>query len=99
MRKSIDGLTLCVIELLMQQPQSGDVYLFFNQSRNKLKALCWDGNGFILYYKRMEKRKFALPRKMESSLILTENELKMLISGLDFMVFREKKSLVFSHFF
>ena len=46
----------------MRQPLlGGDVFIFFGKSRQMVKLLCWDGDGFLLYQKRLEKGTFELP--------------------------------------
>ena len=55
LRKSIDGLSLLVGQVLGQDPFSAQLFVFVNRRRDKLKALRWDHNGFVLYYKRLER--------------------------------------------
>ena len=40
---------------------SGDIFLFFGKNRQSVKILRWDGDGFLLYYKRLEGGSFELP--------------------------------------
>lgn len=62
MGKGIESLS----ELLRCEPGcnplSGDVFLFFGRKRDTVKLLRWDGDGFILYQKRLEIGTFELPR-------------------------------------
>lgn len=84
-RKSIDSLSALVVEVFKENPQSGHLYLFFNKSRDKVKILWWDNNGFILHYKRLEKHRFVLPKFSElNTLIISETQLHGLLAGLDF---------------
>jgi len=55
MRKQIDGLVAIVVDAFNQQPTTGDIFIFRGKGKNKVKLLCWDRNGFILSYKRLEK--------------------------------------------
>ena len=57
MRKSIDGLSILVSDILSLNPSDGSIYIFFNKKHDKLKMLYWDKNGFTLLYKRLEKEK------------------------------------------
>ena len=41
---------------------NGDVFIFFGKNRQMVKLLCWDGDGFLLYQKRLERGTFELPR-------------------------------------
>jgi len=62
MRKSFDGLSGIVQGQLHRNPTSGEVFIFVNRRRNKVKLLRWEPSGFIIYYKRLELGTFELPR-------------------------------------
>jgi transposase len=88
-RKSIDGLSARVIEAFKTNPQSGDLFLFFNKAKDKVKILWWDNNGFILHYKRLEKHRFVIPKLAGlQQLEITETQLHGLLAGLDFNLMR-----------
>ena len=61
MRKSFDGLSGIVQGQLERNPTSGEVFIFINRRKNKVKLLRWEQGGFILYYKRLERGTFELP--------------------------------------
>ena len=61
MNLGINGLSRMVSNELKQPVLSGDVFIFFGKSRQMVKLLCWDGDGFLLYQKRLEKGTFELP--------------------------------------
>ena len=62
MCKGINGLfNLVRSEMKGLSPVSGDVFVFFSKNRRSVKLLKWDGDGFILYYKRLERGSFELP--------------------------------------
>ncbi len=85
MRKSINGLSVQVVELLDQNPQCGHLFLFHNRSRDKVKILVWDKNGFILVYKQLEKGRFKFPTYSSTKqMILDDRQLEWLLCGLDF---------------
>ena len=60
-RKSIDGLSVLVEQALVLNPFDSALYVFVNRQRNKMKALYWHRNGFCLWYKRLETKKFPFP--------------------------------------
>jgi transposase len=68
MRKGIDGLMVLVQSSLRQKPASGSVFAFQGRRGDRIKLLFWDGQGFCLYYKVLEKGRFA--RKPYSSSML-----------------------------
>lgn len=88
-RKSIDGLCALVLEHFSDNPQCGNVFIFFNRARDKVKLLWWNANGFVLYYKRLEKHRFVLPAlNAETSIEITQAQLCGLLAGLDFSLMR-----------
>ena len=100
MRKSINGLSGLVVEELGGELTSGDIYLFFNKSRDRVKGLYWDKNGFVLHHKRLEKHKFVLPPKQEvSALEISEVQLHGLFAGLDFMLMKQFNDIDYTTIF
>ena len=57
-RKAHDGLVAIVRDTLRDDPLSGDLFVFFNRRRDRIKLLVWDRNGFWLHYKRLERGTF-----------------------------------------
>ena len=62
MNLGINGLSKLVSQELRRPLLSGDVFIFFGKNRQTVKFLCWDGDGFLLYQKRLERGTFELPR-------------------------------------
>ncbi|MCF7929047.1 MAG: IS66 family insertion sequence element accessory protein TnpB [Spirochaetales bacterium] len=85
MRKAVNGLSVLVEQELELNPfEDGAVFLFCNRQRRILKALYWDANGFCLWTKRLEKHRFPWPNSHRQVREITEEELKMLLTGIDF---------------
>ncbi len=83
-RKGINGLSLLVEQQMQLNPFSQALFVFCNRTRDKIKVLYWQRNGFCLWQKRLEKDKFAWPRKMqEETLLLSEEQWQWLLNGLD----------------
>jgi transposase len=98
-RKSINGLIILVADELKHNPQSGYLYLFHNQARNKIKGLYWDANGFVLLYKRLERGRFYFQRNDQGVLEITSQQLSWLLAGLDFMRMSQFPSLDFTGYY
>jgi transposase len=62
MRKSFDGLSGLVEAHFPERLLSGALFIFCNRRRDRIKVMYWDGDGFALWYKRLEKGRFRLPR-------------------------------------
>ena len=92
MRKSINGLSVVVQEQMHLDPLSSSIFLFCNKRRRILKVLYWDDNGFWLWHKRLEKHKFPWPKDSAESREITADQLRMLLSGIDFFNAHEKLS-------
>ena len=83
-RKSVNGLTMLVETEMKLDPLSGNLFVFCNKGRSKLKILYWDRNGFCLWYKRLEEDKFRWPKTEEKQIEIMQEELAWLLRGLDF---------------
>jgi transposase len=85
MRKSFDGLCGLVTDKLGQNPMSGDLFIFVNKPRNRIKLLRWEPGGFVLFYKRLEKGTFHLPKPSADNSkkqLLDYSQLVMIINGI-----------------
>lgn len=93
MRKSFDGLSGLVQNTLGCNPYNGDVFIFVNKRRDKIKLLHWQGISFILYYKRLEKGTFELPQydSTVGSIALDYTKLVMIIDGLSIQNIQKRK--------
>lgn len=83
-RKAINGLALIVQDALLLDPYSETLFVFINKTRNRIKLLYWERNGFCLWHKRLEKNKFAWPLNHNTATVeLTTQELNWLLDGFD----------------
>lgn len=83
MRKSIDGLAVLVQKNFQLDPFSQSLFLFCGNRSDRIKALFWEGDGFILIYKRIEKGKFQWPKNQDEVKRISEQELRWLLEGLN----------------
>ena len=83
-RKSFDTLAAVVTAAALgRDPLSGDLFVFANKKRDRLAVLAWQGDGFALLRRRLEKGTFALPAAVGGSVAVTPTQLAMILGGLD----------------
>src|SRR5690606_7684742 len=90
MRKSFDSLSGIVRSELDKDPVSGEVFLFLNKPRNRLKLLHWESGGFVLYYKRLEKGTFTPPVQDIENDCVSWSDLVLMIEGVQVIKSRQK---------
>jgi transposase len=95
MRNGFDGLAGIVRNHLKKDPISGDVFIFLNKTRTHIKILYWDGDGFALFYKRLERGRYSLTVHHEPSKQIKREELMMLLEGLSYSKMSQKKRYKF----
>jgi transposase len=85
MRCSFDRLAERVRTVIGQDPLGNALFVFRSRSGDRLKILCWDRDGFVLWYKRLEAGVFKLPRVSPGSrsVELRASELAMILDGID----------------
>jgi transposase len=82
MRKSINGLMGIVEGGFGLDPFDGALFVFCNRKRDRVKVLEWDGDGYWLHFKRLEKGHFKWPAPgNEATMELTDEELSYLLGG------------------
>ena len=83
LRKSIDGLAAIVSYTYNLDLCSNTLFVFCNRSRDKIKILHWDHNGFWLYYRRLERGRFRWPaHSSEQAAPISRRQLQWLLDGL-----------------
>ena len=93
MRKGFAGLYAIVENSLKLDPLSGNLFLFVNRRRDKLKVLYWDRDGLAIWYRRLEQGTFQLPVfDLDSGCFeMKADELTMLIRGVDYTNAKRRK--------
>jgi transposase len=91
MRKSFDGLSGLVEEVFGAELLSGDLFVFLNRRRDRVKILGWDRDGLMIWYKRLEVGTFQLPPATAAGVELDAAELSMLLAGVDLTSARRRK--------
>lgn len=84
MRASYDSLFRRVKEILKHDPYSGHLFLFVNRSRTSCKVLYFDGTGFVILQKRLDRGTFSRVNPMfKDEVVLTEAEFGLFFEGSD----------------
>ncbi len=83
MRKSINGLSIIVEEVLELDLFTGNLFAFCNRNRDIVKILYWNLNGFCVWKKRLEKDKFRWPESEQEVMRISRSALNWLLHGLD----------------
>jgi transposase len=93
MRKSFDGLSGIVQYELKKDPLSTAVFIFLNRRRNQAKLLLWEGDGFSLYHKRLEKGTYELPagNDKQTAVYMEADQLLLLLKGISLRHVRRRK--------
>jgi len=89
MRKGFDGLSGIVSLSMQKNVISGDVFIFINRIRNRMKLLQWQQGGFVLYYKRLEQGTFEYFETRDEEILWTD--LVMLIEGINIEKSKKRK--------
>jgi transposase len=85
MRYSFDALSGLVQTHFGLNPLNGHLFVFFSKRRDRMKILAWDIDGFMLYYKRLERGTFSWLDKLEllpGSEILA-NDFALVLAGIN----------------
>ena len=82
LRSGIDGLASLVQSQFQLNPFTNTLFLFCGRRRDRIKALYWEGNGFVLLYKRLESGAFQWPRSEAEARELTAQQYRWLMEGL-----------------
>jgi len=94
MRKSFRGLVAVTEGVLQEDPTSGHLFVFVNRRRDMMKILHWDGAGFWIWYRQLERGTFQLPNPETlddaSGIELTPSQLTLILDGIDLRSARQR---------
>ena len=93
LRRGIDGLASLVQSQFQLDPFTNTLFLFCGRRRDRIKGLYWEGNGFVLLYKRLESGSFQWPRSEAEARELTAQQYRWLMEGLQIDQPRAHKAL------
>ena len=83
LRRSIDGLATIVQAQFHLDPYSNALFLFCGRRCDRIKGLLWENDGFLLLYKRLDNGKFQWPRNETEAKLLTPQQTRWLLEGLN----------------
>ena len=82
LRRGIDGLATIIQAQLELDPFSKALFLFCGRRCDCIKGLLWEGDGFLLLYKRLDNGRFQWPRNETAALLLKPQQIRWLLEGL-----------------
>ena len=97
MRKQMNGLLALVEGVHQMDPCENALFIFTNKKKDKIKALRWDENGFVVYYKRLERGSFCFPDLSEAEdgrLMISAHDLRRLLYGLEMECVLKKRRYI-----
>lgn len=80
MHKSFEGLSALVEQMFPGELLSGALFIFLSRRRDHMKVLYWDGDGFVIFYKRLEKGSFIA--RSDGALSIPRRDFFMLLEGI-----------------
>ena len=96
-RAGINSLVTLVEQSMQLDPLARAVYAFHNRRRNRVKLLLYDQSGFWLMLKRLEADHFAWPRRQQTVIELTTEQLHWLLEGIDIDAVRRHPKREYAH--
>lgn len=92
MRKGFDSLSGIVTNLMHQSVLTGDIFIFLNKRNNHVKLLHWEGDGFALYHKRLERGTYERPCSPDAiSVAVTQQQMLLMLQGISLASIRKRK--------
>jgi transposase len=93
MRKGFDSLSGLVTSVMELDVLSGSIFIFLNKKHNQVKLLLWEGDGFSIYYKRLEKGTYEMPAvdDKNGSLSINAQQLQFILQGISLKSIRRRK--------
>ena len=92
MRKGFDSLSGIVTSQMNCNALDGSVFIFFNRKHNQVKLLLWEGDGFAMYYKRLETGTYEVPPVGNNLAVSVSNQqLQLILQGISLKSVRRRK--------
>jgi transposase len=80
-------------EMAMEPLNPGDVFIFLNRKRNQVKLLSWDGDGWAIYYKKLEQGTYEVPVFTNEGTCcqMRTDELQLILGGISLKNIHRRK--------
>lgn len=93
MRKGFDSLCGIISSQMNENALNGAVFIFFNKKHNQVKLLLWEGDGFAMYYKRLEQGTYEVPAadNNNTTLSISSQQLQLILQGISLRSVRRRK--------
>ena len=95
MRKSFDRLVALTESAMKQEPLSGNLFVFFNRRRDRIKILYWGQTGFCIWYQQLQQATYQLPTehalKTDDTVEVTRSQLSLILDGIDLASIRQRR--------
>jgi len=91
MRRSFDGLAAMAERVVRQDPLSGHLFVFRGRRGDRIKILSWDGDGYALWYKRLEAGVFRFPSEAAEAKEISAADLGLILEGIDLRSVKRQK--------
>ena len=95
MRKSFDGLVALTVSAMKQEPLSGNLFVFFNRRRDRIKILYWGQTGFCIWYQQLQQGTYPLPTehalKTDDTVDVMRSQLSLILDGIDLASIRQRR--------
>ncbi len=84
LRRGIEGLAAIIrFQYELDPYDKNTLFLFCGKRTDRIKGLLWEGDGFLLFYKRLDTGAFNWPRTADQALLITNDQYHMLMQGLE----------------
>ncbi len=84
LRRGIDGLAAIIkFQYHLEPKDRNTLFLFCGRKSDRIKGLLWEGDGFLLLYKRIETGRFSWPRSASEAKAISEEQLRLLMQGCE----------------
>ena len=94
LRRGMEGLAGIIrFKFNLDPYDKNTLFLFCGRRSNRIKGLLWEGDGFLLLYKRLDNGAFSWPRNEEATMEITQEQYHMLMQGFSIVAKRLIKEL------